>query len=285
MTSSSNSEALITSPDCAISVIVPVMNEQGNIRPLIDEICAALQGRDFEILYIDDGSDDGSPEELAQAKSAVAQLVVLRHQVRAGQSAAIRSGLLRSRGRLICVLDGDGQNVPSDLPAMIDALEAIRPARGMVGGVRTKRADSVMRRWASGLARAIRKTMLGDDHPDSGCGIKVVDRDLFLQLPYFDHMHRFMPSLVRRAGGHVIAFGVSHRQRGAGASKYTNLNRALVGIVDLLGVMWLLRRADKSAFVTVTHDAPVKTTAKKSGKKAAKKAAIQPKPKAKGTKS
>ena len=246
----SNGSVTIASVSCDISVIVPVMNEQGNIRPLIDEIALSLSGKDFEIIYINDGSDDGSAEELATASAEVPQLRVLEHKNRAGQSAAIRSGLLRSHGRLICVLDGDGQNVPSDLPNLIAELEAIRPAKGMAGGVRTKRQDTPMRRRASAVARFIRRTMLKDTHPDSGCGIKVVDRDIFLQLPFFNHMHRFMPSLVRRAGGSVLAVPVAHRARGAGNSKYTNLNRALVGIVDLLGVIWLVRRRDTSQAVS-----------------------------------
>ena len=244
-----NGDIEIASQRCDISVIVPVMNEQGNIRPLIDETVDALQGRDFEIIYINDGSDDGSAEELAQAQADVPRLRVLTHQKRAGQSAAIRSGLLRSYGRLICVLDGDGQNVPADLPHLLDELETIRPAKGMAGGVRTKRQDNAMRKRASGFARMIRKNLLKDSHPDSGCGIKVVDRDIFIQLPFFNHMHRFMPSLVRRAGGVVLAVPVQHRARHAGQSKYTNLNRALVGIVDVLGMIWLLKRSDKSQAV------------------------------------
>ena len=244
-----NGHISIAAQQCDISVIVPVMNEQGNIRPLIDETVEALQGRDFEIIYINDGSDDGSADELARAKADVPMLRVLTHQKRAGQSAAIRSGLLRAHGKLICVLDGDGQNVPADLPHLLDELEAVRPAKGMAGGVRTKRQDSFMRKKASGFARMIRKNLLKDSHPDSGCGIKVVDRDIFLQLPFFNHMHRFMPSLVRRAGGVVLAVPVQHRARSAGQSKYTNLNRALVGIVDVLGMIWLIRRQDKSAAV------------------------------------
>ena len=244
-----NGDIAIASQRCEISVIVPVMNEHGNIRPLIDETVEALQGRDFEIIYINDGSDDGSAEELAKAQADVPMLRVLTHQKRAGQSAAIRSGLLRSHGKLICVLDGDGQNVPADLPHLLDELETIRPAKGMAGGVRTKRQDNAMRKRASGFARMIRKNLLKDSHPDSGCGIKVVDRDIFIQLPFFNHMHRFMPSLVRRAGGVVLAVPVQHRARHAGQSKYTNLNRALVGIVDVLGMIWLLKRSDKSQAV------------------------------------
>ena len=244
-----NGDVAIASQSCDISVIVPVMNEQGNIRPLIDETVAALQGRDFEIIYINDGSDDGSADELSKAQADLPMVRVLTHQKRAGQSAAIRSGLLRAHGKLICVLDGDGQNVPADLPHLLDELERIRPAKGMAGGVRTKRQDSAMRKRASGFARMIRKNLLKDSHPDSGCGIKVVDRDIFMQLPFFNHMHRFMPSLVRRAGGVVLAVPVQHRARHAGQSKYTNLNRALVGIVDVLGMIWLLKRSDKSQAV------------------------------------
>ena len=244
-----NGHILIAEQQCDISVIVPVMNEQGNIRPLIDETVEALQGRDFEIIYINDGSDDGSADELAKAQADLPMVRVLTHQKRAGQSAAIRSGLLRAHGKLICVLDGDGQNVPADLPHLLDEMETIRPAKGMAGGVRTKRQDSFMRKKASGFARMIRKNLLKDSHPDSGCGIKVVDRDIFLQLPFFNHMHRFMPSLVKRAGGVVLAVPVQHRARSAGQSKYTNLNRLLVGIVDVLGMIWLIRRQDKSSAV------------------------------------
>ncbi len=249
-TAISNGNVAIAQQACDISVIVPVMNEAGNIAPLIAEIVEALSGRDFEIIYINDGSDDGSAAELTDALATVKELRVLHHATRAGQSAAIRSGLLRARGALIGVLDGDGQNVPADLPHLITQLETIRPARGMAGGVRTKRQDSAMRRRASGVARFVRRRFLKDTHPDSGCGIKVVDRDIFLQLPFFNHMHRFMPTLVRRAGGEVLAVPVAHRARSAGASKYTNLNRALVGLVDVLGVMWLLLRADKSNAVS-----------------------------------
>ena len=228
-----------------ISVLVPVMNEAGNIRPLIDEICEALSGRNFEIIYIDDASNDDSPFELAEAQVAVSQLRVLQHHRRAGQSAAIRSGLLRARGHLIAVLDGDGQNVPADLPNLEKALLAGGPAHGMAAGIRVKRQDSALRLVASRGARWIRTVLLGDTHPDSGCGIKVLQRDLFLQWPFFNHMHRFMPSLVRRHGGFVTGVSVAHRPRVQGTSKYQVLDRLLVGISDILGVIWLLRRAPR----------------------------------------
>ena len=237
-----------------ISILVPVMNESGNIAPLVDEICAALAGRSFEIIYVDDASNDDSPAELAATAARVPQLRVLRHEARAGQSAAIQSALLASRGTLIGVLDGDGQNVPADFPALEAALVAQCPADGqtvgMAAGIRAKRKDNQTRLLASHAARWIRRTLLADTHPDSGCGIKVLHRSLFLQLPFFNHMHRFMPSLVRRHGGLVIGVDVAHRPRVRGTSKYRILDRLLVGISDILGVIWLLRRAPRQGRVT-----------------------------------
>ncbi len=233
-----------------ITVLVPVMNEAGNIRPLIDEICETLSGRNFEIIYIDDASNDDSPTELADAQTVVSQLRVLRHHHQAGQSAAIRSGLLRARGHLIAVLDGDGQNVPADLPNLEKALLAGGPAHGMAAGIRAKRQDSAWRLMASRGAKCIRTVLLGDTHPDSGCGIKVLQRDLFLRLPFFNHMHRFMPSLVRCHGGFVTGVSVAHRPRIQGTSKYRVLDRLFVGISDIFGVFWLLRRAPREGDVT-----------------------------------
>ena len=237
-----------------ISILVPVMNESGNIAPLVDEICDALAGRSFEIIYVDDASNDDSPAELEVTAARVPQLRVLRHEVRAGQSAAIRSALLASRGRLIGVLDGDGQNVPADFSALEVALVAKCPADGhavgMAAGIRSKRKDNRARLLASRAARWIRRTLLADTHPDSGCGIKVLHRSLFLQLPFFNHMHRFMPSLVRRHGGLVIGVDVAHRPRVRGTSKYRILDRLFVGISDILGVIWLLRRAPGQGRVT-----------------------------------
>ena len=232
-----------------ISVLVPVMNEQGNIRPLIDEIAAVYAGRSFEIIYVNDGSDDGTADELKRASATVKQLQVLTHERRTGQSAALRTALHRARAPLIAVLDGDGQNIPSDLPALEAALLNIRPAQGMAAGVRVARKDTGMRRWASAFARSVRRALLGDDHPDSGCGIKIVDRDLFMRLPFFNHMHRFMPSLVRRHGGFVTGVSVAHRPRVQGTSKYRILDRLLVGVSDILGVIWLLRRAPRQGDV------------------------------------
>ena len=248
-----------------ISILVPVMNEQGNIRPLIDEIAAVYAGRPFEIIYVNDASTDGTSADLADAQNHIPQLRVLHHQNRSGQSAAVRTALLAAKAPLIAVLDGDGQNIPSDLPALEAALLAARPARGMAGGVRVTRKDTALRRQASAVARWLRRSLLKDDHPDSGCGLKVVDRDIFVNLPFFNHMHRFMPALVRREGGCVIAVPVGHRMRARGLSKYGILDRLLVGISDMLGVIWLLRRMPKTG--KVIEDDARKTSLKKSSKK------------------
>ena len=233
-----------------ISVLVPVMNEAGNIAPLIDEICAVFNGRRFEIIYIDDASTDNTAAELSALLNTVPQLRVLRHAIRSGQSAAIWSGLWQARGRLIGVLDGDGQNVPADFPALEAAVLKHGDSPAMAAGIRQRRNDSQTRLWASRAAKWIRASLLSDTHPDSGCGIKILPRSLFLQLPFFNHMHRFMPSLVRRHGGTVIGVPVAHRPRQVGNSKYRIMDRLIVGISDVLGVIWLLRRAPAKGAVT-----------------------------------
>ena len=248
-----------------ISILVPVMNEAGNVQPLIDEICSAFAGRQFDIIYIDDASNDATADELTAALDAVPQLRVLRHTQRAGQSAAIRSGLLQANGDLIGVLDGDGQNVPADCPALPSSVIAANQDRTMVmaAGIRQRRDDSAMRLLASRGAKGWRASLLADTHPDSGCGIKILPRALFLQLPFFNHMHRFMPSLVRRHGGVVLGVPVAHRPRIAGTSKYRILDRLLVGISDVWGVIWLLRRAPTQGAV---HEVMVTPAANKKTK-------------------
>ena len=230
-----------------VSVVVPVRNEAPNILPLIAEIEAALTGRfGFEIVYVDDGSDDRTAEVLAQAQAAHPALRAFRHLSSCGQSQAIATGVQRANAPLIATLDGDGQNDPADIPALIEqwgaADLAVKP-RLMIAGWRANRRDTRSRRWASKLANAIRAWALGDHTPDTGCGTKVFPRDLFLDLPRFDHMHRFLPALVLRAGGQVRSVPVNHRPRREGRSNYGNLGRALVGLPDLLGVMWLMRRS------------------------------------------
>ena len=260
-----------------ISILVPVMNEAGNIRPLIDEICLAFASRHFEIIYIDDASDDATAKELEVALADVPQLRVLRHAKRAGQSAAIRSGLLQSNGTLIGILDGDGQNVPKDFAALEDAVidASVDGAMVMAAGIRQHRNDNSIRLLASFVARWVRASLLGDSHPDSGCGIKILPRILFMQLPFFNHMHRFMPSLVRRHGGIVLGVPVAHRPRIAGRSKYRILDRLLVGVSDVLGVIWLLRRAPTPGCVSeLTATIPTRRrTTKKVGRNTSKRAA------------
>ncbi|MDC1381860.1 glycosyltransferase family 2 protein [Candidatus Puniceispirillum sp.] len=261
-----------------ISILVPVMNEAGNIRPLIDEICATFSNRRFEIIYVDDASDDATAEELVAALADIPQLRVLRHFKRAGQSAAIRSGLLQAKGTLIGVLDGDGQNVPADFPALeaviIDASKD--GALVMAAGIRQSRNDSAVRLLASSVAKWVRVSLLADTHPDSGCGIKILPRALFMQLPFFNHMHRFMPSLVRRHGGVVLGVPVAHRPRIVGVSKYRILDRLLVGVSDVLGVIWLLRRAPEQAGVSeVVKSKSTTGSARGNRKKVSSKSALK----------
>jgi dolichol-phosphate mannosyltransferase len=228
-----------------LSLVIPVRNEAGNIVPLVDEITAALEGLlDYEIVYVDDGSDDATAGELSRAQRQTPQLRVVRHARSCGQSAAIRSGVKAARAPWIATLDGDGQNDPGDIPQLwqIASTAPVEPPL-LVAGHRQRRQDSWSKRRASRIANAVRRRMLHDDTPDTGCGLKLFPRALFLDLPYFDHMHRFLPALVLRAGGVVRSVPVNHRPRERGVSKYGVFDRLAVGITDLLGVMWLRRRA------------------------------------------
>ncbi len=231
-----------------LSVVVPVNNERDNIVPLLTEIAAALRGKaDFEIVYVDDLSRDDTLAVLAAAKKQFPELRVLRHVAQSGQSTALRSGIKAARGSWIATLDGDGQNDPADIPKLL-AMRAESPATiKLFAGWRVHRQDSGSKRWASKWANAIRSRLLRDETPDTGCGIKLFERTAFLDLPYFDHMHRYLPALMQRAGWQVKSVPVNHRARGAGVSKYNNLNRALVGISDLRGVSWLIRRSKRTA--------------------------------------
>jgi dolichol-phosphate mannosyltransferase len=224
-----------------ISVVVPVKDEAGNVGPLAREIAAALAGEAHEIIFIDDGSTDGTPAALAELKLEIPQLRVLRHSRNLGQSRGIRSGVLAARGDIIITLDGDGQNDPADIPKLLAALHAEAEV-GMVSGVRIKRKDTASRRIASRLGNAFRSAMLGDGASDTGCGLKAFRRQAFLELPYFDHIHRFLIALVLREGWQVRFVPVNHRPRLTGTSKYTNFGRLLVSVQDLLGVRWLQRR-------------------------------------------
>lgn len=227
-----------------LSVVIPVKDEGGNIAPLVAEIAAALDGVvSYEIVYVDDGSADGTAAEIRRLQASHPQLRLLLHGRSCGQSAAIRSGVRAARGRWIATLDGDGQNDPADIPALWRMAEAAPPAPPLlIAGQRARRRDSWSKRQASRIANAVRRRMLHDDTPDTGCGLKLFSRTLFLDLPYFDHMHRFLPALVLREGGVVRSVPVNHRPRQRGTSKYGVLDRLGVGIADLLGVMWLRRR-------------------------------------------
>jgi len=231
----------------ALSVVVPVHNERDNIVPLLTEIAAALRGKtDFEIVYVDDASKDDSLAVLAAAKAQFPELRVLRHLAQSGQSTAVRTGVKGAKGEWIATLDGDGQNDPADIPKLLAMRDESPATIKLFAGWRVNRQDSGSKRWASKFANAIRARMLRDETPDTGCGIKLFERSAFLDLPYFDHMHRYLPALMLRAGWQVKSVPVNHRARGAGQSKYNNLNRALVGIADLRGVSWLIRRSKRT---------------------------------------
>jgi dolichol-phosphate mannosyltransferase len=234
-------------PHVELSVVVPVHNERENLAPLVEEIVAAVSGvLPYEIVYVDDGSTDGTGDALQQLQLQVPTLRVVRHARSSGQSTAIRTGVIAARGRWIATLDGDGQNDPADIPALLTKACAIAAQRGdervLVAGWRTTRRDTRYTRWQSAIANGIRSRLLRDATPDTGCGLKVYARQLFLTLPYFDHMHRFMPALAIREGAAVQSVPVNHRPRRHGRSHYGVLNRAWVGLVDMLGVMWLARR-------------------------------------------
>ncbi|MCY7313288.1 MAG: glycosyltransferase family 2 protein [Pseudoxanthomonas sp.] len=228
----------------ALSVVVPVLNERDNIPPLVAEIVAALRGRvAFEIVYVDDQSADDSLAVLGALKREVPELRVLQHARQSGQSTAIRTGVKAARADWIATLDGDGQNDPADIPKLLQARAAAPAQVRLFAGWRVQRQDSASKRWASRWANAIRARMLRDDTPDTGCGIKLFERAAFLDLPYFDHMHRYLPALMQRAGWQTTSIPVNHRSRSAGVSKYNNLDRAWVGLRDLRGVAWLIQRS------------------------------------------
>jgi glycosyltransferase involved in cell wall biosynthesis len=226
------------------SVVVPVKDEAGNAAALALEIAAALEGRAYEVIFVDDASRDDTRLELAEVKAQVPTLRVIGHRRNCGQSRAVRTGVLAARAPIVGTLDGDGQNDPADLPRLLARLTRpdASPKLGMVIGKRTKRRDSWAKRMGSTIANAVRKRLLRDGADDSGSGVKVFAREAFLRLPYFDHMHRYMPALMMREGYAVEFLEVNHRPRGAGRSKYTNLGRLAATATDLFGVMWLLSR-------------------------------------------
>ena len=226
-----------------ISVVVPVFDEEGAAPDLAREIAAAFAGRRYEMLFVDDHSRDGTVAALAALKGELPTLRVLAHKANAGQSRAIRTGILAARGAVIVTLDGDGQNDPADGPALVDALAAGPSDLVLVGGERVKRQDSQAKKFASRFGNGVRKRLLKDTANDTGCGLKAFRRDAFLRLPYFDHIHRYIPALMLREGYQVAFRPVNHRHRQTGRSKYTNLGRLWASLSDLAGVIWLQSRA------------------------------------------
>jgi dolichol-phosphate mannosyltransferase len=227
-----------------VSVVIPVSNEAENVGPLAREVADALAGRAFEVIFIDDGStDDTAGAVIAARDHGIPQIRLLRHSFRSGQSAAVSNGMRHARAEWVATLDGDGQNDPADLPGMLAArLDPANASVRLIIGNRTTRRDTTFRRLQSRIANGVRRSLLGDGTPDTGCGIKIMHRETYLALPHFDHMHRFLPALFQRAGAGVLSVPVNHRPRLRGRSKYGMFDRLWVGIVDTLGVMWLKQR-------------------------------------------
>lgn len=224
-----------------LSVIVPVRNEQDNVAPLISEIDATLKGVEHEVVYVDDGSTDDTYARLKVLQEKFHQLKIVRHAKSCGQSTAVRTGVKSARYTWVATLDGDGQNDPADI---LKLMAAITDGIDLAGGNRrASRRDTWVKRMSSVIANTVRSKMLNDDTPDTGCGLKLFNREAFLDLPYFDHMHRFLPALIKRRGGKIVSVPVSHRNREYGKSNYGTLDRLMVGVVDLFGVAWLQRRA------------------------------------------
>jgi dolichol-phosphate mannosyltransferase len=228
--------------DPDFSIIAPMFNEEGAAAELVREIAAAFAGTAFEIVIVDDASRDGTRAALLALKAELPMLTVISHARNAGQSRALRSGVLAARGAIVVTLDGDGQNDPADAPRLAQRLAAAPASLGMIGGERVRRQDRLAKRWASRLANAVRGWLLGDHAADSGCGLKAIRRAVFLRLPFFDHQHRFLPALVLREGYEVAYEPVGHRPRRTGMSKYTNLGRLWSSVWDILGMLWLRAR-------------------------------------------
>ena len=248
----------------SVSVVIPAKNEEGNISRLVDEVCTALDRRFiYEIIYINDGSTDHTLDEIYRLQKNIPNLKVWSHQSSAGQSRALYHGIIFAEYPIIATLDADGQNDPSDIPAMVEQLVELNSISSneatdshlipslfdtpgektvLIAGFRKNRKDTRVKRISSKIANRFRAWVLKDRTPDTGCGLKVFYRDVFLRLPYFDHMHRFLPALVRRLGYDVSVHEVNHRSRHAGTSNYGTFDRLWVGIVDIMGVVWLQRR-------------------------------------------
>lgn len=229
-----------------LSVVIPVKDEEENIAPLVREICSVLDGRlEYEIVYVDDGSSDKTWERLVDLSEKQSRLKIVRHRRSFGQSTAIHTGVKAARAPLIATLDGDGQNDPADISRLLEAFNSADspPGLQLVIGHRRNRQDSWVKRISGRVANGVRDYLLKDRTPDTGCGLKLFPRDIFLELPFFDHLHRFLPALILRNGGSVLSVDVNHRPRKHGQSHYGVWDRLWVGLVDLLGVMWLQRRS------------------------------------------
>lgn len=229
-----------------LSVIIPAKNEAGNLPALLHEVRAAVSDERYEVLVVDDGSTDETLQVLRDLKEGgFSELRILQHERSLGQSTSIYHASQAAQGQWLATLDGDGQNDPADIPGMLALVRAREGGPNsiqLVAGHRVNRRDTASKRWASRFANGLRSRLLKDSTPDTGCGLKLIERDAFLRLPYFDHMHRFIPALIQRHNGRMLVHPVNHRHRQAGISKYGNLDRALVGILDLFGVWWLIRR-------------------------------------------
>jgi dolichol-phosphate mannosyltransferase len=239
-----------------LSVVVPVKDEEGNIAPLIKEICSVLDGLlAYEIVYVDDGSSDQTWERLVALSAELSQLKIVRHRKCCGQSIAIYTGVKAARAPLVATLDGDGQNDPADIPRLLEVFNSSDSPVGLqlVIGHRRKRQDNWLKRISGRVANRVRGYLLKDRTPDTGCGLKLFPRETFLDLPFFDHMHRFLPALIIRNGGAVLSVSVNHRPRQHGQSHYGIWDRLWLGLVDLLGVMWLQRRSKTAEVEEVTN--------------------------------
>ena len=239
----------LPAPD--VSIVVPVRNEQDNVAPLIAEIAAALDGRwAYEIIYVNDGSTDATGERLAAEMKARNNVRQIRHAASSGQSAAVSTGIRAARGKIVATLDGDGQNNPAFLPALIEALEKGGDKVGLAAGQRVGRKDTGFKKFQSRTANGVRNAILHDGTRDTGCGLKALRRDVFLALPYFDGLHRFLPALVRREGYDIVYVDVIDRPRHSGVSNYGFFDRLWIGIMDLAGVWWLIRRKKSTPVAT-----------------------------------
>lgn len=225
------------------SVVVPVFDEGGAAPALAREIAAAFGERNYEIVFVNDASRDNTLELLTALKAEIPQLRVLSHQKNSGQSRSVRSGILAARAPIIVTMDGDGQNDPADAPRLAERLQAAPQTLSMVGGERVKRQDSNAKRFASRFGNGVRGWLLKDGALDTGCGLKAFRREAFLRLPYFDHIHRYLPALMIREGYEIAFEPVNHRHRETGVSKYTNFGRLKASVSDLLGVLWLQSRS------------------------------------------